>query len=94
MNKKKVCIIDYGLGNTVSAKQSFLKCCEFNSINAEIIITKDLTDISLASHIVLPGQGAFSSCMIGLKDISGMINILQKKVLEDKILFHHWIICF
>ncbi|HRQ61450.1 MAG TPA: imidazole glycerol phosphate synthase subunit HisH, partial [Alphaproteobacteria bacterium] len=33
-----------------------------------------------ASHIVLPGQGAFGDCMAGLTALPGMIEALEKNV--------------
>src|SRR5207253_1238644 len=35
-----------------------------------------------ASHIVLPGVGAFADCMNGLKLLPGMLETLQKQVLQ------------
>ena len=63
---KKISIVDYGLGNILSAKQSFLKTCNDHDINSNIIITKDPKEINNSTHIVLPGQGAFDACMKGL----------------------------
>ena len=85
--KKKVSIIDYGLGNIVSAQQSFLKAAHDNNFEAEVIISNEPKEISTSSHIVLPGQGAFETCMSGLKNISGMIDVLESCVLNNKIPF-------
>ena len=81
---KKVVIVDYGLGNILSAKQSFVKVSTDNKIQAEIKITKNPNDIDSSSHIVLPGQGAFQTCMLGLKNIPGMIKSLNKNVIDKK----------
>ena len=85
--RKKVTIVDYGLGNIVSAQQSFLKVAHDNDLEAEIIISNKPSEIYSSSHIVLPGQGAFESCMDGLKNISGMIEALKERVLNNKIPF-------
>ena len=85
--KKKIAIIDYGLGNILSAKTSFLKVINDNSINAEVIITNDPKDILTSTHIVLPGQGAFESCMNGIQNIPRMIENLTKSVINNKISF-------
>ncbi len=82
--KKKVAIVDYGLGNILSAQQSFKKVIHENELNIEVIITNQTKDIDSASHIVLPGQGAFASCMHGLKSITGMVNILKENVINCK----------
>ena len=85
--KKKVAIVDYGLGNIVSAKQSFFKVIEKNSFDIDVLITNKISDIKSSSHIVLPGQGAFKSCIDGLKNIEGMIDVLEESVLKNKIPF-------
>tara|TARA_B100001123_G_C15325560_1_gene1029416 strand:+ start:1396 stop:2031 length:636 start_codon:yes stop_codon:yes gene_type:complete len=85
--KKNVVIVDYGLGNIVSAQQSFIKVVKDNNISAEVKISNQIEDINNASHIVLPGQGAFESCINGLKKISGMIGALEENVLKNKKLF-------
>ena len=84
---KKIAIIDYGLGNIFSAQQSFIKSINDNNFNAQTIITNKPKEIKDASHIVLPGQGAFGTCIKNLKKISGMIEELERKVLEKKTLF-------
>jgi len=82
--KKKIVIVDYGLGNIVSAQQSFLKIIKDSFFDAEVIISNQPSDICASSHIVLPGQGAFSSCIGGLKNIFGMIDALEESVLIKK----------
>ena len=82
--KKKIVIIDYGLGNIVSAQQSFLKVVYDSFFDAEVIVSSQPSDIYTSSHIVLPGQGAFSSCIDGLKNIFGMIEALEDNVLKNK----------
>ena len=76
---KKIFIVDYGLGNIRSVEQSLKKVVEENNHLAEISITNNSKNLDSASHIILPGQGAFASCMKGLTDVSGMIDSLSKK---------------
>jgi len=85
--KKKIIIIDYGLGNIISAQQSFLKTISDKKLNAEVIISDNSEDIKTATHIVLPGQGAFKSCMDGLKNIKGVVEELEIAVIKNKIPF-------
>jgi len=82
--KKKITIVDYGLGNILSAEQSFIKVIKDNQINAEVKISHSSIDISSSTHVVLPGQGAFKSCMDGLKSINGMIEALEKFAIVQK----------
>ncbi|MDA9748721.1 imidazole glycerol phosphate synthase subunit HisH [Pelagibacteraceae bacterium] len=73
---KQITIIDYGSGNVLSAQKSFIKVTKDNNIEAKVLISKDLNDIKNSSHIVLPGQGAFSTCMSGLNKTPGLIEEL------------------
>ena len=82
--KKKIVIVDYGLGNIISAQQSFTRVVEKNSLDIDVIISRDPKDINDSTHIVLPGQGAFKSCIDGLKNILGMQEALNKNVLINK----------
>ncbi len=82
--KKKVTIVDYGLGNIVSAQQSFLKVATDKNFNLDVIISNNPKDIETATHIVLPGQGAFSSCINGLLNIKGALSALEESVLKKK----------
>ena len=55
--KKKVAILDYGFGNTLSVLNALNKC------NALPIITKNDELISDANGLIIPGVGAFGKCM-------------------------------
>ena len=60
--KKKVIIIDYGVGNIQSLKMIFEK------LNIDAILTKDEQEISKAKYIILPGVGAFGGAMKKIKE--------------------------
>ena len=81
---KTVVIVDYGLGNILSAQKSFIKVASDNNIDANVLITNNIDIVEKSTHIVLPGQGAFSTCMNGLLKIPGMVNQLYKNVVENK----------
>ena len=85
--KKKITIVDYGLGNIASAKQSVLRVIHENNIDAQVDISKDPKKIKKSSHIILPGQGAFKTCMSGLQDVLGMIEALEDAVIKNKKYF-------
>ena len=82
--KKKITIVDYGSGNLLSAKQSFAKVANLVNTNVEIQISSDPRSIKESSHVVLPGQGAFKTCMDGIKKIPGMFEQLNEFVLIEK----------
>ena len=82
--KKKITIIDYGSGNILSAKQSFTRVTRTENIDAEVCISGNPEIIKNSTHIVLPGQGAFETCINGLKKIPGMIDELNSFVIIKK----------
>ena len=82
--KKNFTIVDYGLGNILSAEQSFIRVIKENKINADVKISNLPSDITNSTHVVLPGQGAFKSCIDGLTGIVGMIEALKKFALIQK----------
>tara|TARA_B100001287_G_scaffold274450_1_gene279791 strand:+ start:2546 stop:3169 length:624 start_codon:yes stop_codon:yes gene_type:complete len=73
---KQITIIDYGSGNVLSAQKSFIKVANDNNLNTKVIISNELNEIKGSTHIVLPGQGAFSTCMNGIKSKPGLIEEL------------------
>lgn len=72
----KVVIIDYGSGNLRSAAKAFEKI----SSKDNIIVSDKPSELKTATHIVLPGVGAFHDCMNGVKKISGMVEELNEQV--------------
>ena len=79
-----ITIIDYGSGNVLSAQKSFVKVAEDHNIKSKVLISNDLNDIKKSSHIVLPGQGAFATCMEGIKKKDGLIEELYQFAIINK----------
>jgi glutamine amidotransferase len=78
MNKyNKVAIIDYGLSNS----SSVLNMIKW--IGGDAIITSNHQDIKNATHLILPGVGAFDSGMDNLQK-SHLIDLLNHEVLENE----------
>jgi glutamine amidotransferase len=71
-------IVNYGLGNILAFYNLY------KSINIDIEIASTASELSSASKIILPGVGTFDQAMIKLNE-SGMRNVLDKKVLEEKV---------
>ena len=84
---KQITIVDYGSGNVLSAQKSFIKVTNELKLEAKVIISKNIKDIKNSTHIVLPGQGAFSTCMDGIKKTSGLIEELYDFAIIKKNLF-------
>ncbi len=81
---KIITILDYGSGNVLSAKQSFLKVIKNNNINASVSISGNPKTIKNSTHLVLPGQGAFETCINGLKSTDGLLEEINNFVLVKK----------
>jgi imidazole glycerol-phosphate synthase subunit HisH len=58
----RVCILDYGSGNVRSVFNLFRGVCE------HVIISNLVADIATATHLVLPGVGAFGAAMRRIGD--------------------------
>lgn len=74
---KKVTIIDYGLGNISSI------CSAFEYLSAKIILTADRDLLEKATHLVLPGVGAFRDGMNALKK-HDLIDSIKKYCYQNR----------
>lgn len=62
---KKVVVFDYGFGNIRSAERALAR------VGADVEITRDFDTAMNADGLLVPGVGAFSACMDGLKRARG-----------------------
>ncbi|MFH1805757.1 MAG: imidazole glycerol phosphate synthase subunit HisH [Pseudomonadota bacterium] len=77
-----VAIIDYGSGNLRSCAKAFERAARETGNPGDIIVTSNPEQVRMASHIVLPGVGAFADCRAGLDDVSGMVEVLEEQVIR------------
>jgi glutamine amidotransferase len=70
MRERKVVVIDYGLGNLMSVKRGLEK------VGAEAHLSNNASEILSATHVVLPGVGAFGNAMAALNSY-GLVRVLQ-----------------
>lgn len=77
-----IAIIDYGSGNLHSALKAFERVSLDAGLNRTITLTTEPDRLRAASHIVLPGVGAFADCMAGLMRVDGMVDALNEQVLK------------
>lgn len=75
-----IVIIDYGMGNLRSVQKAF------ENVGFSAKITRDHGLIKEATHIVLPGVGAFGDAMKNLNAL-GLNELLHVEILEHKKLF-------
>ncbi len=73
-----IVIVDYETGNLGSIRNMMKKA------NCDAKVSSSLSDIENAGKLILPGVGAFDTGM-GKLHSKGLISILNKKVIEDKI---------
>ncbi|GAA2234900.1 imidazole glycerol phosphate synthase subunit HisH [Streptomyces amakusaensis] len=62
---KKVVVLDYGFGNVRSAERALAR------VGADVEITRDFDAAMNAEGLLVPGVGAFSACMDGLRRARG-----------------------
>ncbi|MEV4191689.1 imidazole glycerol phosphate synthase subunit HisH [Streptomyces toxytricini] len=62
---KTVAVLDYGFGNVRSAERALAR------VGADVEITRDYDKAMDADGLLVPGVGAFSACMEGLRSVRG-----------------------
>jgi len=73
-----VLIVDYGSGNVLSVAKAF------EAVGATAVsVSGHSEEVKAASHIVLPGVGAFADCKRGLDRLDGMTEALEEGVIEQ-----------
>ena len=73
----KVVVLDHGSGNLRSAERALARA------GADVTVTADLDAAAEAAGLVVPGVGAFSSCMAGMAAI-GAESIVAKRLMNDR----------
>jgi len=76
---KKICIVDYGMGNLRSVQKAF------EYIGFDVFVTSSKDEIERAEAIVLPGVGAFDVAIFNLERF-GLVDVLRKKIRESLFL--------
>lgn len=68
----RVAIIDYGVGNLRSVEKAFA------AMDCEAVVSSDIALLQGAERLVLPGVGAFASCMKALRE-RGFDSLVQER---------------
>jgi len=79
-----IAIIDYGSGNLRSAAKALETAANNINLSSKIMVTSDPKIIKQSDKIVLPGQGSFKDCYLGIKKIPDLNETLNEFVLENK----------
>jgi glutamine amidotransferase len=79
-----IAIVDYGSGNLRSATKAFERAVEEAGLKMSVVVIKSHSDLEAATHIVLPGVGAFADCRRGLAKLDGMEIALEEHVRVKK----------
>ena len=74
---KRVVIVDHGAGNLRSVVRAF------EAVNAAPMVSNQAQDIRNATHVVVPGQGAFADCMRRLDEL-GLVHPIMEHIASDK----------
>jgi glutamine amidotransferase len=73
-----VAVIDYQSGNLRSAAKALER------VGGSVRVTASPADLRAASHIVLPGVGAFGDCRQGLNAVPGLLDALSEEILHNR----------
>ena len=79
-----IAVIDYGSGNLKSAAKALEAAANNINIDSKITVTSDPEIIKQSKKIILPGQGSFRDCYLGIKKIPGLEDALNEFVLVKK----------
>jgi glutamine amidotransferase len=72
-----IAIIDYGMGNLRSVSKAF------EAVGHQAVVTRDARVIGNASHVVLPGVGAFGDCMANIEQY-GLVEPIRTAIRSGK----------
>ena len=72
-----IAVIDYGMGNLKSVQKGFEK------VGFDAVVSSEQEVIENASHLVLPGVGAFKDCMHNLEE-KGLVEPVLKGIEKGK----------
>lgn len=77
MTRPLVAVLDYGSGNLRSAVRAIERA------GAEVVLTADPSVTESADGLLVPGVGAFESCMSGLRGVDG-VRLIERRLIASK----------
>tara|TARA_B100001123_G_scaffold207515_1_gene234975 strand:- start:9 stop:650 length:642 start_codon:yes stop_codon:yes gene_type:complete len=79
-----ISVIDYGSGNLKSVAKALEAAANNLNLNSKIEVTSDPKKINQSDKIILPGQGSFRDCYLGIKKIPELNEVLNEFVIKKK----------
>ena len=79
-----ITVIDYGSGNLKSAAKALEAAANNINVDSKIIVTSNPEVIKKSNKVILPGQGSFRDCYLGIKKINGLEDALNEFVLVKR----------
>jgi len=79
-----VSIVDYGTGNLNSVSKAIEAAATQTNIKINIKISNNPRDILDSDRVILPGQGSYRQCVLGVKNIPGLWDSINEFVLIKK----------
>ncbi len=76
----RIAVLDYDAGNVRSAQRGLV------AAGADAVITGDATEAAAADALLVPGVGAFGSCLANLRG-SGLVSLLEEWIADDRPVF-------
>jgi glutamine amidotransferase len=73
----RICIVDYGVGNTHSALKAFRRFAD------DVLLSEDPDVVGAADALVLPGVGSFGAGMEGMR-VRGLIDAVKRSAAAGK----------
>ena len=77
-----VVIVDYGSGNLRSAAKAFERAVREAGLSLDVCVEGEPDAVKNATHVVLPGVGAFGDCRRGLDHVPGLTDALIEAVID------------
>ena len=76
----RVAVLDYDAGNVRSAQRGLV------AAGADAVITGDAEEAARADALLVPGVGAFGSCVANLRS-SGLVSLLERWIADERPVF-------
>ena len=76
----KIAVVDCGSGNLRSVNRALERVAADAGIQAQVEIVQQPEGVLAADRLVLPGQGAFASCLAGLTRAEGLSEAMEEAV--------------